>query len=96
MDELDAGFDVVLAVYSVSGRHRARLRTRVPRSAPVVPSLVGVYAGAAWHEREAAEMFGFIFDGHPDLRPLLTEEGLGYYMLRKTHPLAEIEEWTNQ
>ncbi len=38
-------------------------------------------------------MFGFVFDGHPDLRPLLTEEGLGYYVLRKTHPLAEIEEW---
>ena len=44
-------------------------------------------------QREAAELFGFIFDGHPDLRPLLTEEGLGYYILRKTHPLAEIEEW---
>ena len=34
-----------------------------------------------------------MFDGHPDLRPLLTEEGLGYYIMRKSHPLADIEEW---
>jgi hypothetical protein len=38
-------------------------------------------------------MFGIVFDGHPDLRPLLTEEGLGYYPLRKSHPLAEIDDW---
>ena len=38
-------------------------------------------------------MFGIVFDGHPDLRPLLTEEGLGYYILRKSHPLADIEDW---
>jgi hypothetical protein len=38
-------------------------------------------------------MFGIVFDGHPDLRPLLLEEGLGYYPLLKSHPLAEIEEW---
>jgi len=38
-------------------------------------------------------MYGIIFDGHPDLRPLLTEEGLGYYPLLKSHPLADIEDW---
>jgi hypothetical protein len=58
-----------------------------------VPTVSHLWQTADWHEREAAEMFGFVFDGHPDLRPLLTEEGLGYYILRKTHPLAEIEEW---
>jgi hypothetical protein len=58
-----------------------------------MPTVSHLWQTANWHEREAAELFGFVFDGHPDLRPLLTEEGLGYHILRKTHPLAEIEEW---
>jgi len=51
------------------------------------------WTAANWHERETYEMYGIVFDGHPDLRPLLTEEGLGYFPLRKSHPLADIEEW---
>jgi hypothetical protein len=58
-----------------------------------VPTVSHLWAAANWHERETHEMFGIVFDGHPDLRPLLTEEGLGYYPLLKSHPLAEIEEW---
>ncbi len=95
VDELDAGFDVVLAVYSVRHRHRARLRTRVPRSAPVLPSLVPVFAGAAWHERETHEMFGIGFDGHPGLDPLLLPDGFEGHPLRKDFVLAArvAKEW---
>jgi len=89
MDELE----VVYHLYSYKLGHSAAIKVRCPPDDPHLPSVSHLWQTANWHEREAAEMFGFVFDGHPDLRPLLTEEGLGYYSLRKTHPLAEIEEW---
>ena len=58
-----------------------------------VPTVSHIWQTANWHERETREMYGIVFDGHPDLRPLLTEEGLGYYPLLKSHPLADIEDW---
>lgn len=89
LEELEA----VYHLYSYKLGHSAAVKVRCPPDDPHVPTVSHLWQTANWHEREAAEMFGFVFDGHPDLRPLLTEEGLGYYMLRKTHPLAEIEEW---
>jgi NADH-quinone oxidoreductase subunit C len=93
VDELDAGFDVVLSVYSATHRHRALLRTRVPRSAPRLDSLVPVFAGADWHERETHEMFGVEFAGFDDgsglgLRPLLLPDGFEGTPLRKSFQLA--------
>ena len=88
VDELDAGFDVVLHVFSVRHRHRALLRTRVPRADPRLPSLVAVFAGAGWHERETHEMFGIGFDGHPGLAPLLLPDGFEGHPLRKDFLLA--------
>src|SRR3972149_3092144 len=89
LDELE----VVYHLYSYRHDPSAAVKSRCPPDAAHVPTVSHLWQTANWHEREAAEMFGFVFDGHPDLRPLLTEEGLGYYALRKTHPLAEIEEW---
>jgi len=88
VDELDAGFDVVLSVYSAAHRHRALLRTRVPRSQPRLDSLVPVFAGADWHERETHEMFGIEFPGHPGLAPLLLPPGFEGHPLRKDFVLA--------
>jgi len=88
VDELAAGFDVVLHAYSVRHRHRALLRTRVPRSQPRLVSLTGVFAGAGWHERETHEMFGIDFDGHPGLAPLLLPDGFTGHPLRKDFVLA--------
>jgi NADH-quinone oxidoreductase subunit C len=95
VDELEAGFDVVLHIFSVEHRHRALLRTRVPRSDPRVPSLVRVFAGAGWHERETAEMFGLVFDGHPNPAPLLLPDGFAGHPLRKDFVLASrvAKEW---
>jgi NADH-quinone oxidoreductase subunit C len=56
-----------------------------------VPSLSGVYPAANWHEREAAEMFGIDFEGHPDLKNLLLEEDLHIHPLLKAHPLQKME-----
>ena len=92
VDHLDE-LEVVYHLYSYKLGHAAAVKVRCPPDDAHVPTVSHLWETANWHEREAAEMFGFVFDGHPDPRPLLTEEGLGYYMLRKTHPLAEIEAW---
>jgi NADH-quinone oxidoreductase subunit C len=81
------GFEVVVRLWSVAGRHGVQLRTRCPREDARVPSLSGVFAGAAWHERATAELLGIAFDGHPALVPLLLPAGAGH-PLRKEHALA--------
>jgi NADH-quinone oxidoreductase subunit C len=83
----------VYHLYSFAHGHALAVKVRFPATDPHVPTVSHLWAAANWHERETHEMFGIIFDGHPDLRPLLTEEGLGYYPLLKSHPLADIEEW---
>ncbi len=83
----------VCHLYSFKHKHTLAVKTRCPYDDPHVPTVSHLWAAANWHERETHEMFGIVYDGHPDLRPLLTEEGLGYYVLRKSHPLADIEEW---
>jgi NADH-quinone oxidoreductase subunit C len=95
VDELEAGFAVVMHLYSVGRRHRVLLRTQVPRTDPVLASLVPVFPGAAWHERETYEMFGVGFAGHPDLKPLLLPDGFTGHPLRKEFVLASrvVKEW---
>ena len=88
VDQLPGGFDVVVRLWSVARRWGVHLRTTCPREEPRVPSLVGVFAGASWHERAAAEMFGVVFDGAPDTRPLLLPEGGVALPLRKEHLLT--------
>jgi NADH-quinone oxidoreductase subunit C len=83
----------VYHLHSFTHGHNLAVKVRCPYEDAHVPTVSHLWSAANWHERETAEMYGITFDGHPDLRPLLTEEGLGYYILRKSHPLAEIEEW---
>jgi NADH-quinone oxidoreductase subunit C len=79
---------VVTHLYSTSGRHHLLLRTTVTRDEPHLPSGTEVYRGANWHERETFEMFGVIFDGHPNLIPLLLPDGFEGHPLRKDFVLA--------
>jgi NADH-quinone oxidoreductase subunit C len=58
----------------------------------MIPSVTGVWAGAEWMEREAYDMFGIVFTGHPDLRRILTWNGYGSYPLRKDYPLRGVGE----
>lgn len=88
VDELADGFGVVAHVYAPETGHHPIIRTRVPRDAPVLPTATGVYRGANWHERETYEMFGVIFDGHPNLTPLLLPDGFEGHPLRKEFVLA--------
>jgi NADH-quinone oxidoreductase subunit C len=88
VDEADAGYGVVTHLYSPIHRHHLQLRTVVPNDDPRVPSLTGVFAGANWHERETWEMFGVVFDGHPNLVKLLLSDEFEGHPLRKEFLLA--------
>ena len=83
----DDGFDVVLRLWGPARREGLVLRARCPRQDARVPSLVGCFAGAAWHERAVAELFGIAFDGH-DTGPLLLPAGFEGHPLRKDFVLA--------
>ena len=88
VDEQAAGFAVVVHLYSLTGRHHMLARTLLARPAPVLPTVTGIYRGAAWHERETAEMFGVVFEGHPYPAPLLLPAGFEGHPLRKDFPRA--------
>lgn len=88
VDELTGGFDVVAHLWSTSRRHGVLLRTRVPRDPAVLASVVDLYPGAGWHERETFEMFGVGFAGHDELKPLLLPPEFEGHPLRKEFVLA--------
>ena len=92
VDQMEQGLEVVYHLYSFKHAHNVTIKTLLPADDPQLATVTTVWIGALWHEREAHEMFGIVFQGHPDLRPLLLEEDLGYHPLLKSHPLAEIEE----
>ncbi|MFD6039630.1 NADH-quinone oxidoreductase subunit C [Streptomyces griseoincarnatus] len=88
VDEPGTGFRVTVHVAALAPVRRLLLRTTVPHEAPVLPSAVDVYAGAAWHERETHEMFGVDFTGHPGLDHLLLPDNFEGHPLRKDFVLA--------
>jgi NADH-quinone oxidoreductase subunit C len=79
-------FELVYHLYSLSRNVRLRLKASVPAGDPAVASLVGLWKNAEWLEREVYDMFGVRFDGHPDLRRILTYEGFEGHPLRKSYP----------
>ena len=82
-------FEVVLHLYSVSRKHHVRLKTPVPESDPRVDTITGVFRGANWFEREAWDLYGIVFKGHPNLIRLLTHESFVGHALRKDYPTAK-------
>jgi NADH-quinone oxidoreductase subunit C len=81
------GFDVVLRLWDPARRQGIVLRTRLPRADARVPTVTPVFAGAGWHERATAELFGIAFDGHDTARLLLSDRFEGHPM-RKEFVLA--------
>ena len=82
-------FAVVYHLLSLANNWRLRVRTfAADDDFPVVPSIVGVWPGVNWFEREAFDLFGIVFDGHPDLRRLLTDYGFVGHPFRKDFPLS--------
>ncbi len=81
-------FGVVIHLLSYRYNRRLRLRCFAPDDdMPVVPSLVEVWRSANWYEREAFDLFGIVFEGHPDLRRILTDYGFIGHPFRKDFPL---------
>lgn len=80
-------FDVVYHLLSPRLNQRIRLKLKTDESAPV-PSVIPVFPAADWFEREAYDMYGILFSGHPDLRRLLTDYGFQGHPLRKDFPLT--------
>ena len=89
-DTFDARrFAVVYHLMSVKLNYRLRLRIFTGESnPPIVPSLVSVWSSANWFEREAFDLFGVLFDGHPDLRRIMTDYGFIGHPFRKDFPLT--------
>ena len=80
-------FEMIYQLLSMKNNMRLRLRAAVGEG-QAVPSITSVYAAANWAEREAWDMFGIFFAGHPDLRRLLTDYGFEGHPLRKDFPLT--------
>jgi NADH-quinone oxidoreductase subunit C len=79
-------FDVVWHFYSTRSFARVRVKTRVPLADPIVDTLVTLYGSARYMERECHDMYGIVFRGNDDLRPLLLYEGFEGHPLRKDYP----------
>lgn len=91
IDMMAEGLAAKYNLYSLKHRHSLQLTVLTAPGSPNIASITSLYATANWHEREAAEMVGLVFDGHPNLQNLLLEEDLRIHPLLKTHPLQKVE-----
>ncbi len=94
-EEVEERIELLTTVGDLTEGRRITFSTDLPTESPSIPSLVNVYAGANWHEREAHEMFGIHFAGHPNLTHLYLPEGFAGNPLRKSFPLLsrEVKPW---
>jgi NADH-quinone oxidoreductase subunit C len=83
---LEPRFEVNYHLLSMDRRERLRLKVKLPGSDPVVHSVTPLWPGANWHEREAFDLFGVRFEGHPDLRRILMPDDWEGHPLRKDYP----------
>ena len=81
-------FGVAVHLLSLAHNRRLRLRVHVSADAPIVDSLIPVWSAANWFEREAFDLYGILFRGHPDLRRILTDYGFVGHPFRKDFPLS--------
>jgi NADH-quinone oxidoreductase subunit C len=83
-------FGVIYNLYSLKNKHRVRLKIFVSGENPKAPTVTGVWSTADWHERETYDMFGVVFEGHPDLRRMYMPDEFEHFPLRKDFPLMGI------
>jgi NADH-quinone oxidoreductase subunit C len=79
-------FEAVYHLYSLGRKHAVRIKCPIPEEDPTIDSCVGLYAGMNWFEREAWDMYGVKFKGHPDLRRMFMYESFVGHPLRKDYP----------
>jgi NADH-quinone oxidoreductase subunit C len=94
-EEVEERIELMSALSDLDEGKLVVLSTDIPTASPQIASLVDVYAGANWHEREAHEMFGIDFDGHPNLIHLYLPDSFIGNPLRKSYPLLsrEVKPW---
>jgi len=85
--ETEPRWEVVCELYSMAEGRHLRLKYSMPENEPEAPTISDLWPTANWHEREAYDMMGIKFTGHPDLRRILMWDGYPYYPLRKDFPL---------
>jgi NADH-quinone oxidoreductase subunit C len=93
-EEVDPRFEMVYNLYSLVTKARIRVKVRVPENEEV-PTIVPIWPGANWQEREVYDMYGIKFTGHPDLRRILMDERWEGYPLRKDYPLRAYQLFTD-
>ncbi len=86
-------FEVVYQLNSLTKLHRLRLKTQLPAEEPTIETVVNVWKTANWLEREAFDMYGIVFDGHPDLRRILMPEEFQWHPLRKDYPVRGYDDF---
>ncbi len=82
-------FEVVYHFFSLSKKHRVRIKVPLPAKSPEVESIASLWAGADWYEREVWDMFGIAFRGHPNLKRILLYEEFEGHPLRKDYPIRK-------
>jgi NADH-quinone oxidoreductase subunit C len=94
-ESVEERYELLSTVGDLTVGRRVTFSSSIPKAAPRAPSLVSVYAGANWHERETYEMFGIEFDGHPNLIKLYLPDSFLGNPLRKSYPLLsrEVKPW---
>jgi NADH-quinone oxidoreductase subunit C len=83
-------FEVIWNIVSLKEGTRLFVKTRIPEDNPTLPTSSDIWPAANWNEREAFDMMGIRFDGHPDLRRLFLPEDFDYFPLRKEFPLMGV------
>lgn len=87
-DDMPRRFGVVVHLLSMRNNQRLRIHCYAPdEGMPIVPSLVEIWSSANWYEREAFDLYGIVFEGHPDLRRIMTDYGFTGHPFRKDFPL---------
>ena len=92
--EEDPRFEVIYHLFSTKHFNRLRLKVLLSEDEPNVPTVVTVWKTANWHERGTFDMFGVIFDGHPNLRRILLPSDFDGHALRKDYPLRGYEPYS--
>jgi NADH-quinone oxidoreductase subunit C len=92
--EEDPRYEVNYHLFSTKHYGRFRLKVSVSEDDPKVPTVTGVWKTANWHERETYDLFGVVFEGHPDLRRILLPSDFDGHALRKDYPLRGYEPYS--
>jgi NADH-quinone oxidoreductase subunit C len=88
-EQTDREFAVVYHLQSMFNNFRIRLKAYVPLQNPEIDSIVEIYAGANWMERETFDFYGILFKGHPNLIRILNEDSMDYHPMRKEYHLED-------